>query len=328
MKLQVRMDPAISDEELEQLVADYRYGRYCEDSALPIPQARRQVLARLRQFRQGPAAHCIGACSLAGDWLGLVLFSRSSWDSEHFGYPVVVIESALVKNLGYSGESAVVVRLLEELDVWCQAQKIRFVSVRVSARDLPLIHGLEGAGFRFIESWIFNKYELEKLPEQKIAPRCLRPARPGDLDLMIEYSRDAFATQRFHADPVIDPERADSLYRKWIQTAFTDPGRRILAMDIGEKPAAFLVYSESDLTECLSRRYAMWNMALLDPASRGQGVGREFFAAALHHHRASGFDVVDSGLSMRNLASLNLHNRTGFKVVATMITFHRWLAPG
>lgn len=327
MSLRACMDPALGDDELSALTGEYRYGRYCEDSSLPLPGSRRLVLDRVREFRSGQEAHCLAAMSRAGTALGILLFKLSRWDSEHFGYPVAVVDSVVVKTLGYDGELEVANVLLEGLNEWCQFAGVRLVSARVSARDLPVIHGLERSGFRFIESWIFNKYDLSRLPEPRVDPNCLRLAHRGDLDLMHEYSRGAFVTQRFHADPRVDPERADSLYRKWISTSFDDPNQRVLALEDTGKPVAFMIYYESDLTTCLSRRFAMWRMALLDPASRGKGVGTEFFTALLYHHREAGFDVVDSGLSMRNLASLHLHNRIGFKVVATLVTFHLWLAP-
>ena len=49
-----------------------------------------------------------------------------------------------------------------------------------------------------------------------------------------------------------------------------------------------------------------------------------FFVALLHLHRAQGHQVVDSAVSLRNLPSLGLHNRLNFKIVSTVLTFHRW----
>lgn len=328
MNLKVRTNPAISDAALEALTGQCRYGRYCEDTSLPLEESRRLVRDRVREYRSREDAQCLAALSPSGELLGLLLCKLSRWDSEHFGYPVVVIDSVIVKALGYAAELEAALALLVELREWCRNSDVRFLSARVSARDLPVIHGFERSGFEYIESWIYNTYRLDRLPEPKLDPRPLRATRPGDLEFMLGYAKGAFSTQRFHADPRVAPEKADSLYRKWILTAFEDPQQRILALEHADKPVAFMIYSESDLRQYFSRRFAMWRMALLDPESRGKGIGSDFFTALLYHHRREGLDAVDSGLSLRNLASLNLHNKLGFKVVATLVTFHQWLEQG
>ena len=69
----------------------------------------------------------------------------------------------------------------------------------------------------------------------------------------------------------------------------------------------------------------MWKMIVLDSAHRGRGLGTGFFIALAHYHRQEGLDIIGSGLSVRNLASLNLHNKLDFKVFSTLVTFHKWL---
>ncbi len=324
MDLKLCIDPEVSDSELTVVAGDCRYGRYCEDASLPTAGARRLVVDRAREFMGAEDAHRLVALSPAGETLGLLLFRVSRWDSDHFGYPVVVIDSVLVNVHGYDREFEVASALLAEAAAWCRRAGVRFASARISARDLPLIHALERSGFSYIESWVFNKYELSRLPDGLTEPPPLRLAGSRDLDFMLEYSKDAFSTQRFHADPRVDPERADSLYRKWILSAFEDTRQSVLALDHDGRAVAFMAYYQSDLSQYIGQRFAMWKMALIDPQCRGRGVGSAFFAALLHHHRREGLDVVDSGLSMRNLASLNLHSKVGFAIVATFVTFHRW----
>jgi len=142
---------------------------------------------------------------------------------------------------------------------------------------------------------------------------------------MLDYSKGAFATQRFHADPYIDPDKADSLYRKWILTAFEDPHQQILVLDVDNSPLAFMITQRIDLRQCFGLQFVVWRMALLDPSSRGRGWGTKFFVSLMHHHRKEGIDVVDSGVTMRNLASLNLHSKLHFKIVCIRVTFHKWL---
>ena len=317
-------EPKINRIGLEALISKYNYGRYCEDRSLPLEQSQRLVIDRLLTLITQPGLQSIATYSLSEELLGFLLFRLSEWDSEHFGYNVVIIESIITKSLNYEQELEIVDMLIEKFLTWCETSKIRFASTRIPSLNLPVIHGLERWGFHYIENWIFNKFDLSKLNGFIKQPLSLRIARQNDLDCMLDYSRDAFSTQRFHADAHITSNQANSLYEKWILTAFNDPNQEILVCDIENKPAALMIYYRSDLQQYFGLRFAMWKMALLDPQNRSKGLGTDFFVALMYHHHEEGLDVVDSGLTIRNIASLNLHIKLNFKVINTLVTFHRW----
>jgi hypothetical protein len=323
--VRVSINQQLNNGELKALIEGYKYGRYCEDLDLPIEASRRFVLDHVRQYLSRDDSTCVTAFSSSGEILGVLLFKLSQWDTEHFGYNVVVIDSVITRELGYDRKLEVTNALLEQFHVWCQATDVRFVSARVPALDLPVVHSFEHWGFRYIESWIYNKYDLNRVDELRITPYELRLVRTDDYGVMLHYSKGAFITQRFHADSHIPQHKADSLYEKLILTAFRDPHQEILVLDVENKPVAFMIYYENDLRQYFGLQFAMWKMAVIDTANRGHRLGTNFFIALLHYHRKDDLDVVDSGLSMRNLASLTLHNKLNFKVISTLVTFHKWL---
>lgn len=283
------------------------------------------MLAHVRDYLGADQAQCIETRSPAGQIAGILLFKLSRWDTDHFGYPVVIVDSIILRENDYEARLESAGEILDKLHQWLNSRHVRFASIRIPALDLAVIHGLEKRGFEYIESWIFNKYDLRKLEDPLQPPPSLRLAKPNDEPAMIAYSKGAFDTQRFHADGRIDRRKADSLYTKWIETSFRDPLQKTLVMELEGKPAAFMTYHQNDLHARFGLRFAMWKMALLDPARRGKGLGALFVNSLLHHHRKEGLDIVDSGLSMRNVVSLNLHNKCGFKTISTVLTFHKWL---
>ena len=194
-----------------------------------------------------------------------------------------------------------------------------------SSLDLSVINALEDVGFNFIESWIYNKYNLQKLKPKSQKLLNLREANIKDLDYMIEFSKGAFATQRFHADKNISTEKAESLYVKWIKTSFESNNQKTLVYDHNNTPSAFMTYYLSDLTKDFNLHFAMWKMALLNPEIRGIGIGALFFDSLFDYHRKEGCDFVDSGLSLRNIASLNLHNKINFKTISSTTSLHLWV---
>lgn len=312
---------------IESLVAGYTYGRYCEDNSLARDASQRLVCDRLVEYLESPGARQITAVTPGGETLGSIAFKISPWDSDHFGFNSAIIDTLITRRLGYEQELEIADALVKEFNAWCQSTEVRFITAKVPSKDLPVVHALEHNGFNFIESWIFNKYDLNHLDEASKPTQALRLARPEDRELMIEYSHEAFATQRFHADANIPHDKADSLYEKWILTAFADPHQEVLVLDSGNRPAGFMIYYPVDLRPYFGLQFAQWKMALLDPQSRGKGLGTLFFTALFYHHRDSGLDVIDSGLSIRNITSLNLHTKLNFKVTCTLVTLHEWLDP-
>lgn len=318
--------PKVNRIGLEALIYEYKYGRYCEDRSLPLEQSQHLLIDRLSTLITQPGFQSIAAYSLSEELLGFLLFRISKWDSEQFGYNVVIIESIISKSLGYEQELEIVDALIEKFLTWCETSRIRFTSVRVPSLNLPVVHSLERWGFHYIENCIVNKFHLSRLNGFIKPPLSLRLARQDDLDCMLDYSRDAFSTHRFHADAHITGNQANSLYEKWILSAFNDPNQEILVCDIESKCAAFMIYYRSDLRQYFGLRFAMWKMALLDPQNRSKGLGTDFFIALMYHHEEEGLDVVDSGLTTRNIDSLNLHIKLNFKVITTLVTFHKWFS--
>ena len=309
----------------DALVSRHRFGRYCEDPSLPLEAARRQVAKAARQVLASADASCIEAVDAAGQTVGILLFRSSRWDSEHFGYPCVVIDSVLIGEQEYHARRAIAEALLSALLPWLRAHDTRFTSTRVPALDIAVVHAIQAGGFAFIEAWAFLHQPTAAAPDR--APCELRRARPEDEPAMLESAKSAYDTQRFHADPRIDPAKADSLYARWIATSFRDPAMTTLVHEHEGRPVAFMTYHQSDLSATVGRTFAMWKMTLIDPIMRGQNLGTRFFQSLVRYHLEEGLDVVDSGVSMRNGASINLHIKCGFRISSTLITFHRWSDP-
>lgn len=323
MILTTEINNSLDDQEVKFLIEDYSYGRYFEDKDFPIASSNTILASQIKDFGKGASARYIKVYS--DDQIsGVLLFKLSEWDTNHFGFPIVIIDSILIKETDYNLRIKFASELLEKLDIWLRSNNVRFLSARLPAMDLAVIHSFENAGFDFIESWVYNKYDLKNNIFEK-PPATLRFAKPEDKETMIRFSKGAFSTQRFHADCRFDSTKADSLYEKWILTAFDDPNQLIAVLDIDGKAAAYMIYFKKDLSKDGGPKFAMWKFAVIDTTLRGKGLGASFFDSLKQHHQNEGLDVIDSGVSLRNLHSMNLHNKCGFKLVATIVTFHKWL---
>lgn len=325
MTIYSRLNLDVSDAALDALVSQHRFGRYCEDPSLPLEAGRRQVAKAARQVLASADASCIETIDAAGQTVGILLFKSSRWDSEHFGFPCVVIDSVLIGEQEYYARRTIAEALLSRLLPWLREHDTRFTSARVPALDIAVVHAIQAGGFAFIEAWVFLHQLAAGAPDR--ATCALRRAQPEDEPAMLEWVKSAYDTQRFHADPRIDSVKADSLYARWIATSFRDPAMTTLVHEREGRPVAFMTYYQSDLSATMGRTFAMWKMTLIDPLMRGQNIGTRFFQSLVRYHFEEGLDVVDSGVSMRNAASINLHIKCGFRISSTLITFHRWSDP-
>jgi len=323
MAVEIRLGVAPTREDLGGLLVGYSAGRYCENPRLPMEKSRAHEQWLLERALARPETVTVSAWNDAG-LQGLLVGRPSAWDSEHFGFPMATVDALVVVPGPQDQERGVASKIATTFDQWCRTQGVRFASVRLPSRQLGPIQALEDAGYRYVESYIYNVVDLDRLEEPKEVTAPLRHARGEDRALFCRWAPGAFATQRFHADARFDREKAEALYIKWIDSAFDDPDRQILVMEEDGRAAAFMVYRDEDFRATLGVRSAALNMGLLDPAARGKGLGTRFYHALFRYFRDQGFDIVESGLTMRNQASLNWHNKTGFRIVGTYVTLHRW----
>ena len=322
--MKIEINSAISKDVLERLIVHHKYGRFGEDIRLTPEMAQSYELHRISSYLERESVVTFLAVSDSGEALGLLLARLSLWDTEHFGYRVAVIDYVICNESPEIAQLNPAQYLVRAFDKWCLAKDVRFASVRLSGMQLQAIHVLEEERFHYIESYIKNVFELSRLGDRADHLSALRPIRPEELGIMLDFSQNAFADQRFHADANIDPTKAESLYRKWIHSAFNDPKREILVMDIDEQAAAFAICFEQDHRPYLDTRSITTEMAVTNPGIRGKGLGTDLFLSLFRYYRDCGVDVIYSGLTMRNLTSLNWHSKLGFRTVSVQVTFHKW----
>lgn len=314
--------------QLVGLIKNNRFGRYLEDPGISAIKAEEFVTKKLLNSITIGDLKCLFSFSQnrESNLKGLLTYRFSVWDTNHFEKKTVILENIIVDRKNNEFEQLNLVNnLVTSFLEACKSENVKFIVAKLPSLDLVSIHVLESKGFRFIESWIYNSFDLRKVLKITITGKLsLRFATLEDLNFMLEYSKNAFSTQRFHADYFIPNDKAESLYHKWIKTSFEDPQHKIIVADYNSIPAAFMIYYISDQSEILDLKFAMWKMALINPDLKGLGLGTRFFSSLIYYHKEEGLDFIDSGVSLRNIISLNTHNKVNFKIISTLATFHLW----
>jgi RimJ/RimL family protein N-acetyltransferase len=310
-------------DDLSPLFAGRPHGRYGEDWTLDAEAVRTFESERLTAYLQANGDTSL-LCVEDGLVRGAIGLRHSAWDTDFWGFPCAAVEHLIAAPTDPDGDARrVVARLAAAADEWCREEGIRFAYARCDANNLSAIAALEELGFRYIETTVTNTYDLRSLPPAESSAWTIREVRPDEADLLAGLAQDAFLTHRFYADEAFSAERADAMYERWVRDSVADPHWTTIVLEESGRVNGFFTYRLEDLRAHFGLRFAKWRMAAVDSAARGRGHGRRLFLGAMEHVRDDA-DVVDSGLSVRNTRSFNLHNRLGFRVVSFSTTLHRW----
>lgn len=139
----------------------------------------------------------------------------------------------------------------------------------------------------------------------------------------MDITKDAFITHRFYADTRFPKERVDNMYREWVRSSLESAAWTTIVLEAEDKVRGFFIYRLEDLSSYFRLRFAKWRLAALASVDQGKGYGIQLFQGAMQFVRDQA-EIVDSGLTIRNTRSLNLHNKLGFRILCSSVTFHQW----
>jgi GNAT superfamily N-acetyltransferase len=310
-------------EWFSELFARHAFGRYCSDWTLDLEAARRLERDRFVAYLEANAETSLLAID-EGRVRGAIGLRASPWDTDVWGFPCATVEHLYLSSDGTADERRdIAERLVGEGDRWCEREGIRFAFARCDAQDLHVLHALEAHGFRYIETTVANCRDLRRQPAPPTVNGTIREADPGEADRLVDIVRGAFGTHRFYADGGFPAERVDAMYQRWVRDDLRDPAWTTIVLEEEGRVNAFMTYGVDDLSEYLGLRFAKWRMFAVDGKALGRGHGAKLLDGAMDYVKDD-LDIVDSGLSLRNVRSLNIHNQLGFRAVAFSTTLHKW----
>lgn len=141
-----------------------------------------------------------------------------------------------------------------------------------------------------------------------------RQATPDDADAVRAVAGSGFSTDRFHADPQIDPAVADRIKADWAGNFFA--GKRGDWMVVAEsdgRVAGFLQLLDRD-------GHLVIDLIAVDHAARGRGL-----ATAMIEHAAANLmpgAPMRVGTQLANTASVRLYESLGFRLVRAEHVLH------
>ncbi len=95
-----------------------------------------------------------------------------------------------------------------------------FVYAKVPVDDSQLVQSVESYGFHLVDTNIILEKKSPE-PWSKCGWSSIAPAKPGDRDKVTELARRCFKFSRFHLDPMIPREVADTIKAAWAGNFFS-----------------------------------------------------------------------------------------------------------
>jgi GNAT superfamily N-acetyltransferase len=286
----------------------------------------RYAAARAGALLDGTIANAAGGALVA--WRAL------PWDTEQLGVNAGRVDVALpaVAQSARDMEAATtqLAALLERTRREARDAGVQHLTARLDAQALDRVRAFERAGFELVDGLVTFCRDVagdDPLPASGPLPAGvrLRETTPEDAERVSAIAH--FVHDRFHADPFLDPARADALHRSWVANSVAGRAAEVVFVaEDDQGPLAFTTATRDRLTiDPLGR--PVLTIVLVATAERGRrlGLARALARHTMHWARARGVAVVEVGTQLRNVPAARTYVSAGFSPVATSLTLRSFL---
>jgi L-amino acid N-acyltransferase YncA len=302
------------------LVQAYPFKPYRNYRVLPRKAQHAVMLAEITntlEHREGIVCHLqdAGADALA---VGRVL----EWDSRFFGVPMGRIEHVV------ASDRALVMPALESVVEALRVRGVRHITARVDVADVASMSVFEVNGFHLMDSLVTYITRPRKEPPRDVREvGTIRPFRPEDGPALLEIAAEAYRgfRGRFHLDPHVPDDRADTLYTEWAKQC------------VGASMADMVLVSESADGQLLGflafrRREPVSSVGGVPVFGGGLGACRAdapgayaglIRAGTIWAHERDG--VAECQTQNYNFPVIRIYEAVGAHYVRAEYTLHRWL---
>jgi ribosomal protein S18 acetylase RimI-like enzyme len=252
--------------------------------------------------------------------LGILVFEDAPWETRILERKVAKLSFiAGDKRLSYDALVSVAGNLLAQLDDRMMKDAYKMISVRVPESSAGLIHALEQNGFRFIEVLMTFRHGLTNLddfPESHL----VRASQKSDIDEICNVAFNSFSFSRFHADPSIDPAQANLSRAEWVRKACEGSADEVFVAIDNNTIAGFITCRI--LSDGGNEARGIIDLTAVLPQFRGRGIGGSLVKRAQQYFKGKA-KSVSVGTQSKNIPSIGLYQKLGFRPVASEVTLHK-----
>lgn len=253
---------------------------------------------------------------------GAIIYSEQDWESKLLGKRIVRIQQFKLNRQGYKKKVSSTLLALNSFYEYCQKQSIEKIIARVKEDDLATIHALEGAGFCSIECLLtFQRRHKQLLTENSLDHKIVSYDKNHLKDLK-RIAAKAFRYSRFHSDPGISHAQANLSRVQWVINSCQGRAQKVFVAQKRNKAIGFVLCRGGLSSK--TKKIGVIDLIAVDPAHKGKGLGRELVKAAVEFYAKRKLDLI-VGTQAKNIPSVNLYIKTGFRLINSQLTFVKYL---
>lgn len=252
---------------------------------------------------------------------GIMHYSFQEWESEILHRSCLKVDEIIIDQSDLSKKYDLSLFLLNNFIRFCNENGIQMVTTRVEETEVTVMEALEAEGFRFIECLL--TFEKQDKPMANLAKRCnVIPYEEKYLYSLQEIASSSFVYSRFHADPMIDPKTAQFSRSQWITNSCHGRAEKVFVAKEDDEIVGF-VACKKDLDD-EDNRVGVIDLIAVHPKYQRRGIGSALVKATLEYYSNRRVKVV-VGTQAKNIPSVNLYTKFGFKLVKSQVGFVRHL---
>jgi dTDP-4-amino-4,6-dideoxy-D-galactose acyltransferase len=145
-----------------------------------------------------------------------------------------------------------------------------------------------------------------------------------DEDAIADLAGHCFSYSRFHADPQIGTERANTIKREWARNSCHGRAARVYVAKCGGEVAGFLAVLTKNSAKGVD---AVIDLIGVDAAHQGHGIGSALSLRFIRDWRERAIRLR-VGTQAVNIPALRLYESLGFRISETAYALHAHLHDG
>ena len=188
-----------------------------------------------------------------------------------------------------------------------------FIYTKIPVNAIACIHGLETVGFHLVDTNIL--FEKQIANDNFVSGSTnVRFARFEDKEEVSRIARHNFVHSRFHLDPQIDIEIANTVKANWAMNYFSgEHGDAMVVSHTGDKLSGFLQIFFSEGVMVI-------DLIAVDKNNRRKNIASDMIKFA--ENNLDDIEYIRVGTQVANVPSLRLYEKLGFHIVDAAYVLH------
>lgn len=246
----------------------------------------------------------------------IVSIKYLDWDSEIFNTKIGLLKV----NYGKLNSE-----ILRKVDEFCLQKKYECLFTKATNKEYPKMHILEACGFNLMDSIVTLKNELKE--EIKILENkdfTYKVLEESDLQDVIFIIDNLYSFGRFFVDEKLDDKAVNTLYKNWIKNEIRNKNVDVIGIEYKGKLVGFMS-CKFMLDEINKNNEGIISLVGIGKSYQGLGIGKKLMNYVLNYFYQKGITKVSVGTQIDNISALNFYIASGFRVICSTNSFHKWI---